>query len=155
MLSTDSEEINLRANNLFEKLKKERIDSSLELNDEIEAKLFARAVETQLLVSPLSAKWPDLDDIILQHDSEGNYKVLGYVDAQNSNGTYRRTEYSLTVKKRFDNTWFTTDQFVDSAQVEMAKITKQVESSSINWYIIISIIGLIFFIIEMMVSGLI
>lgn len=90
-------------------------ESSGEPNEEIEAKLFAQAVELQLLKAPSSAKFSALEQTGATKLTNGVYLIVGFVDSQNSYGAVIRTNFSLTVFN--DGTgWKSADKFVPTGK---------------------------------------
>lgn len=155
VMAIDTNEVNLRAQNQFSKLVDQYTANGEICTVEVQAKLYAQALETQMLRSPSSAKWPDLSDIVVTKEG-ATYKVLGYCEVQNANGVYLRQEYTFNLVLNSDGKWETKDQFISTeeansqrVQQEMAQIDKTVNSNAIVYFIITGIIGLIFFMIEM------
>ena len=159
-MATNTNEVNLRAQNQFKKLLDEHNTEHGFTSEEDQAKLFARAIETQMLKSPSSAKWPDLSDIVVAKEEDNTYKVLGYCEAQNSNGVYLREEYKFNLKLSPDGTWETTDSFISTADAirqqtknDINEMNTQAHANALVYFIIISIIGLAIWFIEMAYLG--
>ena len=114
------------------------------LTEKEEAALFSQCIVMQTLAAPSTAKVPALDDLSVI-EKDGYYEVSGYVDVQNSYGTYMREQYTYKLKKLSGN-WTSLEVFVDSAQAEEEKIinnyNKLFNSHTILWWVL-GIIGTI------------
>lgn len=95
------------ADAIFKKIISEE-NATEEIDEETEAKLYAKAVETMLLKSPSTAKFCTLEEMTVINNNE-IYQVSGYVDSQNSYGAMIRTPFTFTIKKE-NGTW----KFVDN-----------------------------------------
>ena len=160
-MATNNSEVNLRAQNQYKKLIAEYTVDGSRLTEEDQAKLFARAIETQMLKAPSSAKWPDLSDIVVTTGDDNTFKVLGYCEAQNANGVYLREEYTFNLRINENKEWETVDQFISTAdavrqqtQKDIEAIDKGINNRAIQYFIIISVLGLLFWIIEMAIAGI-
>lgn len=109
-------------------------ETAIQIDDMVEAKLFAQAVELQLLKAPATAQFCSLEEMTVT--SMGDvYVVSGYVDSQNSYGAIVRTPFKITVFK--DNgIWKNADKFINTSAVIQGKII----SNTIVWWIL-GIIG--------------
>ena len=114
------------------------------LTEKEEAALFSQCIVVQTLVAPATAKVPELDDVSVI-EKDGYYEVAGYVDVQNSYGTYMREQYTYKLKK-LNGSWTSLEVFVDSAQAETEKTinnyNKIFNSNTILWWVL-GIIGTI------------
>ena len=106
--------------------------------EEIQAKLFARAVELQQLKSPASAQFGELEEMFVTEIDENVYSVSGYVDAHNSFGAMVRTKFDLKVFKDEDGTWKNANKFISTE----ASIAGTVVSHTILYWVL-GIIGTI------------
>ena len=95
----------------LEKYRKEHGDPT----EEVEAMLFAQAVELQTLKAPSSAQFCDLEQMTVSRELNGSYIVSGFVDSQNSYGAYIRDSFTLTVFKD-EAEWKSADKFVPEGQ---------------------------------------
>ena len=117
--------------------------SAINIDELVEAKLFAQAVELQLLKSPASAKFCSLEEMTVTALSNGAYIVSGYVDSQNSYGAFIRSPFTITVFN-YNGVWKNADQFVDTSAVVQNVVQKQVVSNTIAYWIlgiILTIVG--------------
>ena len=111
-------------------------ESAMVIDEIVEAKLFAQAVEMQLLKAPATAMFCSLEEMTITKN--GNmYIVAGYVDSQNSYGATVRTSFKITVFKEND-TWKNADKFISMS----ASIGAQVVSHTIIYWIIGIILSL-------------
>lgn len=133
-----NEEISQRAQFPYAKFRKEYEEGVNVLDEEAEAKLFAKAVELQLLKTPASAVFCDMEEMSVLPVGEGAYSVSGYVDSQNSYGAMLRSQFTLLVLKDENGTWKNADRFVSTAQ----SVNNSIISSTIIWWIL-GIIGTI------------
>ena len=101
-----------KAQYTYAKLKEEYDQGALAADEITEAKLFAQAVETQLLKAPASAVFCDLQEMVAVPQN-GGYVVSGHVDSQNSYGAMVRTPYKITVIKQ-DGEWKNADKFIST-----------------------------------------
>ncbi len=108
---TPNSEISSKAQFDFQQKLNDYRDNFGEPNEETEAKLFAQAVELQLLKSPASAKFGALEQTGVTKLTNGAYLIAGFVDSQNSYGAVVRTNFSLTVFNDGAG-WKCADQFV-------------------------------------------
>ena len=79
------------------------IDSNAELTEELEAMLYAKAIQTTLLKAPATAQFCELNEMSINKTVE-QYTVSGYVNAQNSYGALIRTPFVFNISKK-DNQW--------------------------------------------------
>ena len=100
----------------------------------VEAKLFAQAIELQLLKAPATAQFCSLEEMTVTSSGDV-YIVGGYVDSQNSYGAVVRTPFKITVFKE-NGVWKNADKFVNTSAVIEGKII----SHTIVWWIL-GIIG--------------
>ena len=105
-------------------------ETATQIDEVIEAKLFAQAVELQLLKSPASATFCELEEMTVAF-VDGNYIVSGYVDSQNSYGAMIRSPFKLTVYKQ-DGIWQAANKFVSTS----ATIGARVFSKTLLYWII-------------------
>lgn len=109
-------------------------ETAIQIDDMVEAKLFAQAVELQLLKAPATAQFCSLEEMTVTTTGDV-YVVSGYVDSQNSYGAIVRTPFKITVFK--DNgVWKNADKFINTSAVIQGKII----SNTIIWWIL-GIIG--------------
>lgn len=109
-------------------------ETAIQIDDMVEAKLFAQAVELQLLKAPATAQFCSLEEMTVTTTGD-IYVVSGYVDSQNSYGAIVRTPFKITVFK--DNgVWKNADKFINTSAVIQGKII----SNTIMWWIL-GIIG--------------
>lgn len=113
------------------------------LSERDEAALYAQFLELQILKSPHSAMFPPLSEMIV-NGSNGNYRISGFVDSQNSYGATVRTQFSYNIRRDMYGQWTCADQFVDSS----VQIGKQIVGTTILWWVL----GILGTIITMAVS---
>jgi hypothetical protein len=90
--------------------------------DEVtQAKLFACAVEMQVLKTPSIATFQKVEEMTATSLGDGAYVISGYVDSQNSYGATLRTDFVLNVKLK-DGTWKSLDRFVRKSGLGFAGI---------------------------------
>lgn len=128
-----NEEISQKAQYMYNKEVAEYRNTATVLDEETEAKLFAKAVEIQMLKSPATAQFCDLEEMTITKDN-GAYIISGYVDSQNSYGAMIRTPYKLTVFKE-NGTWKNANKFISSSV--------KIGSSVVGLTILYTIIGII------------
>ena len=129
-----NEEMSAKAQFAFNEKIAQTKETAIQIDDIVEAKLFAQSVELQLLKSPASAQFCSLEEMTVTTAGDV-YIVNGYVDSQNSYGAVIRTPFTITVFK--DNgVWKNADKFVDTSSVIQGKII----SHTIIWWIL-GIIG--------------
>ena len=137
----------------FSKKKAEMEEKGTRLSEVEEAALYTQFVELQLLKAPASAVFPPLDEMFVQKNEDGTYKVSGFVDAQNSYGTMLRTQFSYDVGK-VDGKWNCLETFVDSdeqrrqqireeTKEDMAQMQQQINSSMTSNTILWWVLGII------------
>ena len=112
----------------FMKKKQEMTENGITLSEEHEIALFASCIHLQTLCSPDSAKLPPLEDSYVSKQQDGSYKVSGYLDSQNSYGTYIRSQYTYIVKKE-NGQLQCPDVFVDAAQQKVEKNVDAINKS--------------------------
>lgn len=135
---TANEDISQKAQYAYAKFRNE-YDQGATIVDEIaEAKMFAKAVELQLLKTPASAVFCSMEEMNVIQIGGNVYSVSGYVDSQNSYGAMLRSQFSLTVFKDKNGMWKNADKFISTAQ----SVNNSVVSSTILWWVL-GIIGTI------------
>ena len=139
-------------------IKKYRESTKADLFNEddeiVEAKLFAQAVELQLLKAPSTAVFCDLELCNITKLGAGYYMITGFVNSENSYSAKIKTDYSLKVIK-IKGCWYSADHFVDSST---AVITKHTINYVVLWIALTvasGIIGLIIWLIRLSILGLI
>lgn len=110
-----NEEVSAKAKFDYEAKLNEFLATGAEINEETEAKLFAQAVELQMLKAPASAQFCSLEQMTIRQNANGSYTVSGFVDSQNSYGAMVRTPFSLNVYKADE--WKSVDIFVSSVSI--------------------------------------
>lgn len=137
----------------FSKKKAEMEENGTLFSEKDEAALFTQYVELQLLKAPASAKFPPLDEMFVNENEDGSYKVSGFVDSPNSYGTMLRTQFTYNVKKE-DGKWVCLETFVDSeeqkrqqlrqeALEDSAKMQQQIDSSMTSHTVLWWVLGII------------
>ena len=106
-----NEQMSAAAQADYQKKLTEYAEQNGEPDERTQAKLFAQAVELQVLKAPLTAIFCGLDEMTLQENANGSYTVSGYVNAQNSYGALIKTPFSLLVFK-VNEEWKTGSKFV-------------------------------------------
>ena len=112
------------------------IEENGTISEKDEAILFAQSIEMQLLKAPQTAIFPSLEQFNVI-ENEGNYKVSGYVDSQNSYGASIRTPFTINVNKK-GGSWSCSDTFVATS----TQIGAQMFGNTILYWIL-GIIGTI------------
>ena len=131
---TANETISAQAQFAFNEKMAQIKETAIQIDDIVEAKLFAQAVELQLLKAPATAQFCSLEEMTVTATGDV-YVVSGYVDSQNSYGAIVRTPFKITVFK--DNgVWKNADKFVSTSSIIQGKII----SHTIVWWIL-GIIG--------------
>ena len=131
---TANEEMSAKAQYAFnEKLSKVKETATI-IDDIVEAKLFAQAIELQLLKSPATAQFCSLEEMTVTSSGDV-YIVSGYVDSQNSYGAVVRTPFKITVFKE-NGAWKNTNKFISTSAVIEGKMI----SHTLLWWIL-GIIG--------------
>lgn len=128
--ATANEDISLRAQYAFNQKLAEQNAGATIVDDVVEAKLFAQAVELQLLKAPATAQFCALEEMTVT-SANGIYVVSGYVDSQNSYGAIIRTPFKLTVFKENGN-WKSADKIISTS----ASIQGKVMSNTLAWWIL-------------------
>jgi len=114
-------------------------DSAKIIDEGIEAKLFAQAVEAQTLKAPATAIFANIDEMTITQDN-GVYIVAGWVDSQNSYGAMIRTPFKIRVVKN-NGTWKTVDKFVSTDTI----VRKRVASNYFGYLIIAVVVTIILY----------
>ena len=120
----------------FSKRLAEFTDRNGSISEREEAILYAQAVEMQLLKAPQTAVFPSIEQFSVV-ESNGSYKVSGFVDSQNSYGASIRTPFTINVNKQ-GGSWSCSDKFISTN----ASIGAQVAGNTILFWIL-GIIGTI------------
>jgi hypothetical protein len=131
-----NEEMSARAQYAFNEKLTVAKESAVNIDEIVEAKLFAQAVELQLLKAPATARFCALEEMTITINGD-MYIVSGYVDSQNSYGATVRTPFKVTVFKE-NETWKSADKFISMS----ASIGAQVVSHTIIYWIIGIILSL-------------
>lgn len=135
---TANEDISQKSQYAYAKFRSE-YDQGVTIVDEIaEAKMFAKAVELQLLKTPASAVFCSMEEMNVIQIGGNIYSVSGYVDSQNSYGAMLRNQFNLTVFKDENGIWKNADRFISTAQ----SVNNSIISSTILWWVL-GIIGTI------------
>lgn len=129
-----NEDLTNRAQFAFNKKLEEIKASAVEVDDMVEAKLFAQAVELQLLKTPATAQFCALDEMTVTVNDD-IYVVRGYVDSQNSYGAMVRTPFTITVFKE-NGVWKNADKIISTSAI----VGGTMISHTILWWIL-GIIG--------------
>lgn len=125
-----NEAMSVKAQYAFNQKLAELMATATLIDDTIEAKLFAQAVELQLLKAPATAQFCPLEEMTVT--SAGDvYAVSGYVDSQNSYGAMVRTPFKITVFKE-NGSWKNADKFVDTSVAIQGKVM----SNTLAWWIL-------------------
>lgn len=114
-------------------------DSAKIIDEGIEAKLFAQAVEAQTLKAPATAVFANVEEMTITQDNEV-YIVAGWVDSQNSYGAMIRTPFKIRVVKN-NGTWKTVDKFVSTDTI----VRKRMASNYFGYLIIGVVITIILY----------
>lgn len=131
---TINEDMSTRAQFAFNEKLSNIKDSAILIDDTVEAKLFAQAIELQLLKAPATAQFCSLEEMTVTMN--GNvYIISGYVDSQNSYGAIVRTPFKISVLKQ-NGEWKSVDKYVSTSAVVGGTIMSQ----TILWWIL-GIIG--------------
>ena len=114
-------------------------DSAKIIDEGIEAKLFAQAVEAQTLKAPATAVFANIDEMTVTHDN-GVYIVAGWVDSQNSYGAMIRTPFKIRAVKN-NGAWKTVDKFVSTDTI----VRKRMAFNYFGYLIIAVVITIILY----------
>lgn len=135
---TANEEMSQKAQYAYTSFRNEYEQGVGTLDEAAEAKMFAKAVELQLLKTPASAVFCAMEEITALPIGEGAYAVSGYVDSQNSYGAMLRSQFNLTVFKDENGIWKNANKFISTA----ASVNGSIVSHTILWWVL-GIIGTI------------
>lgn len=135
---TANEEMSQKAQYAYANFKNEYEQGAAAIDEVAEAKMFAKAVELQLLKTPASAVFCSMEEMSVLPIGDGAYSVSGYVDSQNSYGAMLRNQFNLTVFKDENGIWKNANKFISNA----ASINNTIVSTTILWWVL-GIIGTI------------
>ena len=135
---TANEEMSQKAQYAYTKFLNEYEQGTSVIDEVAEAKMFAKAVELQLLKTPASAVFCAMEEMSVLPIGEGAYSVSGYVDSQNSYGAMLRNQFNLTVFKDENGIWKNANRFISTA----VAVNSSIVSHTILWWVL-GIIGTI------------
>lgn len=135
---TANEEMSQKAQYAYTNFRNEYEQGATAVDEIAEAKMFAKAVQLQLLKTPASAVFCSMEEMSVLPIGEGAYSVSGYVDSQNSYGAMLRNQFNLTVFKDENGIWKNANRFVSTA----ASVNSSIISHTILWWVL-GIIGTI------------
>ena len=135
---TANEEMSQKAQYAYTNFRNEYEQGATAIDEVAEAKMFAKAVQLQLLKTPASAVFCSMEEMSVLPIGDGAYSVSGYVDSQNSYGAMLRNQFNLTVFKDENGIWKNANRFISTA----ASINSSIISHTILWWVL-GIIGTI------------
>lgn len=135
---TANEEMSQKAQYAYTNFRNEYEQGATTVDEIAEAKMFAKAVQLQLLKTPASAVFCSMEEMSVLPIGDGAYSVSGYVDSQNSYGAMLRNQFNLTVFKDENGIWKNANRFVSTA----ASVNSSIISHTILWWVL-GIIGTI------------
>lgn len=135
---TANEVMSQKAQYAYANFRNEYEQGATAIDEVAEAKMFAKAVQLQLLKTPASAVFCSMEEMSVLPIGEGAYSVSGYVDSQNSYGAMLRNQFNLTVFKDENGIWKNANRFVSTA----ASVNSSIISHTILWWVL-GIIGTI------------